>query len=376
MADSYGDAAATAEAQWEGLAQAMAAQVRVDWTTGETDVPDIDTFEQIVLEQIPRANPDGMTRLHALLWDGFAVPPGAPGTEDRGFRVVPWRAITAEDYVLTLRREDWEWLGVDENSAPEDVGGAFRKFPNLPQYLSDEQYWGPIRDAAAAHAQRRNDWIALRDQALPAEAAGGPSGARLLGRRSRPDMDYSRIERPAGGFQFIRPPDDTTSIRQGVGSPPPQPASGPDYAKVAALFGDFVKQVGVCFEQASWSIWWSNGPWSWSNPWTVALGVRICFNKACADKLRDQLGTLAAGVGGIGLAALITQFASGAGFAQLASAAFGALGWVGIALFEFAVYWLIAIATNLGANGVCILHLFPWWIGLEGIYKGRAYPLN
>jgi hypothetical protein len=198
----------------------------------------------------------------------------------------------------------------------------------------------------------------------------------LRGVRSRPDLDFSRIARPVGLQLPIRS-DEVGTIRQALDSqPPPQPAPGPDYAKLAAMFGDFVKQIGTCFQQATWSVWWSNGAWSWTNPFTVALGVRICFNKGCADKLREQLGALAAGVGGLGLAALIAKFASGAAFTQVVSAAFGALSWVGIALLEVAVYWLIQIASNIGQNGVCILHLYPWWIGLEGIYKGRAYPLN
>src|SRR6188768_566359 len=120
MADSYAEAAAKAEPELEGLVQALAQQVRIDWGTGEADVPDFGTFDEIVREQMPEANPDGVTRLHALLWDGFAVPPNAPTTEDASFRIVPWRAVTAEDHVLTLSQEDWDWLGVRENSAPEE----------------------------------------------------------------------------------------------------------------------------------------------------------------------------------------------------------------------------------------------------------------
>ena len=69
----------------------------------------------------------------------------------------------------------------------------------------------------------------------------------------------------------------------------------------------------MCFEQATWSIWWYRGA--------------ICLNKGCGDNSRNSS-------------------------------------------------WLLQIANNIGANGVCILHLFPWVIGVEGIYKGRAYPLN
>jgi hypothetical protein len=377
MASNYFEAATKVDTEWDGLVQALVQQVRVDWTTGETDVPDIDTFEQVVREQMPEANADGIVRLHALLWDGFAVPPGSPSPEDPSFRIVPWRVIASEDYGPTLRQEDWDWLGVRGDAGPEDVGAALRRFPSLPKYLNDPRYFEPISGAAALHARARADWEVLRDQSDTIAALSAAGGAELRGQRSRPDLAVSRFLPLGFGFQSPARPADTGTTTQALGSAPPQPAPGPDYAKLATLVAGFVQQIGVCFEQATWSVWWSNGPWSFpNNLWTAPIGVRICLNKACGDKLKDQLGALASGVGGLGLAAIIAQVAAGAGFAQILSAAFGVLGWVGIACLEFAVYWLLQIANNIGTNGVCILHLFPWIIGVEGIYKGRAYPLN
>lgn len=307
------------------LIDAVVSNVKINWDTGEVDVPNAQAFTRAITDvRGDDAAPLALDLL-ATLGDGFAVRPGVQ-MDDDSFRFLPWRSLFETPSLAALDIADWKWLGLAATSDPSAVREALQIFPHRPDYVGKRAYVSRLSESAGFY----------------------------LG-------DTTPI--PLG--------DAKGSVRQPLGDPgptppptPPQQPPGPDYAKLAAEIWAFIKEIGDCFAGAQWSI--QTTGW----PFFYPLGPRVCLDPPCAKKVADALkGLLGASVGNL-ITTLGVLIAKG----LLTWAAIGsALGWVGLAILHFAAYWTPMILLNTTPRGVCITHLFPWNVALTaGIVSGWA----
>jgi hypothetical protein len=234
--------------------------------------------------------------------------------------------------VEAMTTEDWEWLGIREDFTVEQVREALQSFENRPDYVSSDEHISMLREAA--------EFSLSILRATPEFPPRPPGFTPFL--RFAEDIVPLGIKPPNGGDGNGKPP------------PPPPPPPGPDYAKLATTIWNFVKEISECLANAQWSIQFA---------WFYPLGIRICLDPACTDKvvnaLKGLLGTSAAGL----MSLIGTLIAKGLlTWANLV----GGLGWVGLAVLHFASYWTAMILLNATPRGVCMVHLFPWNMALTG----------
>jgi hypothetical protein len=329
------------------LIEAIVPQIQIDWTTGRVQVADRSAVARSIRELTASPGADEIANSFlATLDDGFAVRPSGPGPNDPAFRPIPWRSLSHVYSVEAMTVEDWEWLGIRENSTIEQAREALAEFEIRPDYMLSDEHISMLRDAA--------------ESSLP-----------IL--RATPQFP----PRPADFTPFLRVAVDTVSLglRQTNGGgdggngngkkppppPPPPPPPGPDYAKLATEILNFIKEIADCLAHAQWSIQWA---------WIYPLGVRVCLDPTCTDRvvnaLKGLLGTSAGDliqlIGSLVLKGALT-------WANLLSG----LGWLGLAILHFASYWTAMILANATPRGVCIVHLFPWNSALTaGIVNGWA----
>lgn len=242
---------------------------------------------------------------------------------------VPWRALGRSDVLSMLGSSQWRELGFRPLATVDSVrkGLASGRFGEPPQDLLDDE----ILNNLAEWAANRRALDLLDPRALPKNTAPEVGG----------DVPPRRGGLGGGGG--------------GGGSQGGQPPVPDDVAKDIL---DLVRATGECLLHAKWSF-------------EGVIGVRVCFDKECADKLETALlGSSSAKAGQI-LQYFLANF-------KFTAAAFkGALstagGWVGLALLHFSLYWGILIAQNKTDRGVCLIHVWPWISGATGgIFHGWA----
>jgi hypothetical protein len=309
----------------------------IDWKTGQSTITNGDAMVKDIRSIIGDGGAgDPATSFLALLNDGFAVPKGAPAQNDPAFRFIPWRSLYDPISLQSLTKQDWDWLGLDATTDPKQLTAAITsKFTYQPNYVLD-----------AAHAQSLS---ASAQQYLPAlQKTPGLSMVPLI---LRPVMavDLKPVLHPiVGRGVHLGDPGTPGTSTAALGAAPPA-TPNPINADVLALITDLVG----CFNKATFS---------WDMAWFIPIGVKICLDGTCAQKLLADLQKVMTASGG-NVFTIIGAIAA-QGFAALGS--LGALQWVGLAILHFAVYWWIMLQANITSKGVCIHHFFPWISGLSG----------
>lgn len=283
-----------------------------------------------------------------MLDDGFAVKPLGPGPEDPGFRPIPWRSLSHVQSVEAMTLPDWEWLGIREGASSREAREALSVFRNCPEYVLADEHLSMLQSSANSSIPllRVRPDVQRRPSAFTPPLRGLGRGIPLG------PSDFARLRPDDGGGG---------GGDGGEKKKPPPPLPGPDYAKLADQILTFIKAIGECLANGTWSIQWA---------WVYPLGVRVCLDAVCAEKVLNALKALGA-TSVVNIISLIgTLVAKGL---LTWSAIFSALGWVGLAILHFAAYWIPMIALNATPRGVCIVHLFPWNMGLSaGLINGWA----
>lgn len=302
--------------------------VDIDWNTGIGTVRDRVAIEK-AFETAGLVEPAYLAdSFSALISDGFAIPKavrGRPGQRPETDFPIPWRALSHVGTLTAMTKANWEAIGVSPRSSADVVSAKIREsFDSVPSYLLEKE--------------RIQSLIAWANRSARLKPMGMPG--------------------PGGGGG----PDDTL---------PPNPKKKPPIIdpKVLEDIAKFVKEAGECFLHGQWSIdLLEVGRQGTIFHFRVPIGVRVCLDRPCADKLEALLlGQGSAQIGTI----ITTAIATGAASSVLASAG----GWIGLAFLHFAVHWGAMIAVAKGPNGVCLTHFFPWWIPIfGGIINGYGVP--
>src|SRR5690349_15998369 len=104
------------------LLEEIAPLVEIDWTTGRVDIRDRGAIARGIREFSRDPNTDYLAASFiATLADGFAVRPEGPGPDDPAFRPIPWRSLSQVRFVEAMSSQDWEWLGIRDDSSVEEV---------------------------------------------------------------------------------------------------------------------------------------------------------------------------------------------------------------------------------------------------------------
>jgi hypothetical protein len=307
----------------------------IDWSTGRSNVTNTEAFvstfqkqnkNQIVAQELARS-------LLATLLDGFAVGQNEIAPDEPAFRPIPWRSLFHEASLSSMTLKDWEWLGIHGKSTPSQISESVSRFKHYPEYMLNPAHLDALAGSAAFYLPLLHTPIEW--PARPSDFTGG----RPWFRDTVP-VERIGVRRQALGGEPQKPE-----------SPPP---AGPDYAQIARDFLNFVKEIADCLASAQWSVQWAA---------FYPLGVRICLDPACAQKVANALKALLGTSAGNVAATIATLAAKGLlSWAALLSA----LGWVGLAMLHFASYWAAMILLNMTSRGVCIVHLFPWNSALSG----------
>lgn len=278
-------------------------QVEIDWFTGRVNIRDVDS---IVMAYQDTIGPDSeilARHFVALLRDGFAVLDRGAGAGSPPFGI-PWRALFYARTVSEMPIDHWKALGIGPWSSTDSIKETFaQKFTNVPDYVLEE---GRLNDLV--------EWAT---------------------RRSVLDHLDQELMIPMGGRREVDP-----DIPEGNPDEPP-PRVDPE---IAQKILELAQKAANCLV---------NSPWSWEWKGWFPVGVRVCLDKECADILQTALlGTASPQLIKIFFAAISAKSVS----AVLKAAG----GWVGLALLHFSLHWGLMIALNKTANGVCLIHFFPW----------------
>jgi hypothetical protein len=224
---------------------------------------------------------------------------------------IPWRALAHGPTLAALNPELWAQLGVMPGATVESVNEAFAAFPTRPEYLMQNDMIGDLID-----------WGTRPEPGVMMLPIGG-----------RIDRDPVEPLPDAGEAPNRRPP-----------------------GQVITRVVNLAQAAADCLQNGEWSIE-RVGPFG-----ALAVGPKVCLSRECADTLETALWGDAGGA--------ILQILA----AQTAPAALAAAGgWWGLALLHFSLHWAILISTNKTANGVCLIHFFPWISPVfGGILNGYA----
>ncbi|MCB9000339.1 MAG: hypothetical protein H6540_09810 [Bacteroidales bacterium] len=294
------------------LLDAVTSQFTIDWSTGRASIQSNDAIVKAFIDiKGPGAEQDAQNFL-ALLNDGFAIPKTGVNIEDPSFFTIPWRALSHAPTFDTLTIENWKWLGIEPWSDTQEIRRKLaEKFVAAPDYMFEASHLSTLRESAASI-----EYVDNLNQFLPVF-------------RANPRL----------------PADDGGS--GGVPNPP-----SIDWLGLAKAVIKFFEDAGPCLLHGQWSLEYA----TFRGRPIYAIGVRICLDRACADKVENALWSLL-GVAGGDIATVITTLIS-KGLLTLANMlSWGT--WVGLAIVHFALYWAILIETNKTANGVCIIHFWP-----------------
>lgn len=307
-----------------GLVALLKDQIRFDPASGHAEIADPDAIVAAYAKYLGDDAKASGEEVVAMLQDGFAQLRGA--TEKQTV-AMPWRALERRDVASMLTSSDWDQLGFRPNASTDQVRKALGsgKLGDPPPYLFED----PAIEALGRWAERRRILDFVNQVALP--RAGGDGG---------------------GGDVPVPPPAPTPTPGStgGKGGRPAIPQQVQDDIL------NIVKGSAECLMNASWSL---EGIW----------GVRICLDRKCADKIEGIL----LGTGGTSATAMLTYFLANFGKFTWKGILTSAGGWVGLALLHFSLYWGLLIRSNKTDNGVCLIHVWPWWSGATGgIFHGWA----
>lgn len=302
------------------LIDRVAQQVNIDWATGQVNIVNemaiLNAFRDI-------KGPDSeelAQSFMALLLDGYAVlDAGAAGVDRFG---IPWRALFHGPTLDAMTIEGWDLFGINPWSNTNSIRQTLiQKFPQVPDYVLEDDSLDDLVEWAA-----RRTWLDRVNQVMMMGPGGG-------GRDPKPD------------------PSD----------PPPSRGANPPKIDPAT-----VKRVAELAKAAAECL--MNGEWSVEMALAVfPIGPKVCLDRACADKLENALWADA----GAAISAILTSIVSGAAGVPAVLAAVG--GWAGLGLLHFSLHWAILINANKTANGVCLIHFFPWISpAFLGILNGYA----
>lgn len=332
----------------QSLVDAVTATFDIDWNTGQVVGADVAAVARAMrsVANGPLHADDLARSFVATISDGFAVGRNDIGPQDPRFRPIPWRSLFHEPSLSAMTVNDWDWLGIQQDSGAEAIATSLRRFRTVPAYMQERAYLDSIASSAAFYLPLLRTAVAMPR----------PSGFAPRRDLLRPDLGPGVIRESGTGV-----------LRQELGGeeapkpPAPAPAPGPDYAQIAATVLGFIKQIGECFARAQWSIQWAA---------FYPLGVRICLDAACTQKVADAFKGLLGTSAGSLISAIGVLVAKGLlTWGALLSAA----GWVGLAMLHFASYWTAMILANMTPRGVCIVHLFPWNAAVSGgLFNGWA----
>lgn len=237
---------------------------------------------------------------------------------------VPWSALASPTTLGALSLPHWKQLGFTAGAGPDQIRKQLRTaYPGVPAFILRDD-WIRSLDAWARHARQ----MTLR----MARPNGGGDG---------PDID-------PGGLS----PDDGTPLPPAPAPSPPVPIDMPAFT----VF-DLAVQVADCFlNRTEWSMQW---------PW----GVRMCMDRPCTDKLELLLSN--GSINSTELFTLINNLVrAGLVFVEALISP-----WLLFAIAHFSLYWSVMIRATKGPNGICLVHVFPWWSGLSGgVFHGWGEP--
>ena len=305
----------------------MEKNINIDPRSGRADVGNPDAIISAYAKFLGDDAKAAGEEVVAMVQDGFFQLPGA---DEKQTIAMPWRALERRDVAGMLGSSDWQALGFRPLASTDSVRKLLGsgKFGDPPPYLFED---GVI--------ERLGEWAARRNildfdpLALPRAGGGGGGGGA------------------GGGGGSAPPPPPARGGNQGgnQGAPPIPQQTQNDIMAI-------IKGTAECLMNASWSI---EGVW----------GVRICLDRKCADKIEAIL----LGQGGTTASAMIGYFLANFGKLTWKGVLTSAGGWVALALLHFSLYWGLLIRQNKTANGVCLVHVWPWWSGLTGgIFHGWA----
>lgn len=308
------------------LVERIALQVNIDWGTGQVNIRDEMAILNAFLE-IGGADARELAQNYVeMLKDGYAVLDLGTAGNDIPFGI-PWRALLHAPTITTITGEGWDLLGIKPWSTANSIRQTWmQRHPQVPRYMLDsDERLNHLAEWAARRA-----WLdRLNPFMLPKDGAGGAD--------PRPD--------PA---EPLPPRNNPPSI---------DPATMMKSAIALAKAG------AECLAQGQWSV---------ENFFGFSVGVKVCLDRACADKLQDALLANAGSILSdffisavkIGISAALEGMISSVG------------GWATLAMFHFCAHWATLIWLNKTANGVCLIHFWPWHSQVLSAFTGGLPILN
>lgn len=295
------------------LLDAVTSQFTVDWATGRVTIRSDEAIVKAFVEiKGPDAEQDAQYFL-ALLNDGFAIPKTTVDVANPSFFTIPWRALSHVTTLDALTIENWRWLGIEPWSDTQEIRKKVaEKFVAAPDYMFEASRLSTLRETSAS--------IGYVDH---------QSQPRLIFKNQPGD------DSPTGG--------------------PPNPSSNPpsvDWFGLAKAVVQFFQDAGPCLLHGQWSLEYA----TFRGRPIYAIGVRICLDRPCADKVENALWSLL-GVAKGDIATVVSSLLAKNLLTLANLLSWGT--WVGLAMVHFALYWAILIETNKTANGVCIIHFWP-----------------
>lgn len=329
------------------LLRSIANQLTVEWATGIVNIADRGAVAN-ALRDFRGPDSDLLAgRYLALLQDGFAVRRGFTNPEDPAFFTIPWRALFHAPTVESLTPANWQWLGIQPGVPIAQIrANLVDQFVRAPDYILDP----------AALAELQN----LARPAPPPPAA--PPAATAAQLRN------AELALVSG----VLPPGDP-------GTKPRDPTA--DLLDIALALLAYIQTIADCLIRSQKSLEWHYIIVFGVRVPVYPIGVRFCMDAACAEAMESALWKIA-GMGAGQLWKMVPALIA-AGVISWASiaaafAALGPFGWVGLALLHFGIHWWVAIhaaRSQPGANGVCIIHFWPWNSAVTGgLINGWAEP--
>jgi hypothetical protein len=265
-----------------------------------------------------------------------SVPPGTTGQyelmtkgldlgfiSDRRGPVVPWSALTTPDVYSQFDAQLWSYLGfLPQNGAA--IGGL-----RQPGILR-----APVKPFAGQKSVpalvRTTENIAMLQTAAVVATQNAPVRSKPL------DASFWSLDPARAAAVIVQT--QTTPANGDVGTTSTGQALSPD---------DFADVPG-CLQ---------SGIVGWDNPFLL----RLCFDRACGQRLQSLLGAV------IGQVVSDPKAALGALLTAGITAAVGALGgWVSLFIALSAAYWAVMIWAMMTPNGVCLHIPMPWTFGVIG----------
>lgn len=279
----------------------------IDWTSGQTTVTNGDAIVNSIRKVVGTSDTgDPATSFLALIQDGFAVHHGAPDANDPGFRFIPWRSLFDVVSLQSMQREDWDWLGINDQSQVADLQTTIpNRFAYHPDYMLDTAHLQSISESAQFFIPRLQTNQLQPISGVPMRPV--TIGAPLAPTRMPMVGNLTARQQQALGSTPTRPQTPTP------GPAPSPPTSSPSLNQLANALVTFCQTMAQCFANAHYSVQWEG---------IFPVGLRICLDSACAQKLLTGLESLMGASGG-NIPALITTLLS-KGLVSL-----GSIGWAG-----------------------------------------------